>query len=37
MENINIVFKVALRWADEYIKNNEFDLRRDNDETERIF
>jgi hypothetical protein len=34
MENINIVFKVALCWADEYIKSNEFNLRRDSDEAE---
>jgi hypothetical protein len=34
MENIEIVFKVALCWADEYIKIDEFNLRRDNDEAE---
>ena len=37
MESMKTVFEVALCWADEYIEINEFDLRRNDDEAERIF
>jgi len=34
MGNMKTVFEVALCWGNQYIKSNEFNLRRDHDEAE---